>query len=452
MLNLAFSVVALTTLLGSTGTDEEFLVAVGEPAPPFSMRDLDRKMFSLASHTGETADDPKKAVLISFFATWCKPCIKEIPIIKRLHRRWSKHGVAVVYIGLSQGQKELGPFAKKQKMPWPVVPDTFGLLSRRYGATQLPHVILVDGAGKIAFQHRGIAPDLEQRLDTELAKLSGKSLKPLKSKPLVQEQGGDKQGLTMARPPASGQAAERWAPLALYIQEGSQHPITMDSPENYAAFEKSLKEGAYDIANAGPLLCAEVQDKYEPVVRIERQGSPTYLGMVFSTRDSGLKTVKDLKGKTIALVSKHSTSGGLYPLKALLDAGLVPGKDVKIQWLGSHAKVAQAVKDGKADAGGCFEDCRDLAWKRPRLKKRHTRVLGYTREIPAEMLIVRRDLDDKVKSALRKTLLKAAQERTLLNQISAAELPITGIVEASDKDLESVAKVAADVEKISDGL
>ena len=111
-----------------------------------------------------------------FFATWCEPCKKEIPIVKKVNRRWSKQGVEVVYIGLSQGAKELGPFAKKKKLPGRVIPDTFGLLSRRYGASQLPHVLIVDSNSRIAFQHRGIAPNLQQTIEAQLAKATGQPI------------------------------------------------------------------------------------------------------------------------------------------------------------------------------------------------------------------------------------------------------------------------------------
>ena len=81
MRRLAALLTVLT--LGSTAlaSEEELLLGVGEPAPPFSMRDLGRKVFSLSKHVGDGAEQPRKAIVAVFFATWCKPCMKEIPII-----------------------------------------------------------------------------------------------------------------------------------------------------------------------------------------------------------------------------------------------------------------------------------------------------------------------------------------------------------------------------------
>ena len=80
------------SLLAATPSSDDLLLKVGDPAPPFSMRDLDRQMFSLANHAGARADDPRKAILVVFFATWCEPCKKEVPIIKKIHEQLDDSG------------------------------------------------------------------------------------------------------------------------------------------------------------------------------------------------------------------------------------------------------------------------------------------------------------------------------------------------------------------------
>ncbi len=430
----------LATQMSSGGSDD-LLLKIGDRAPPFSMRDLDRQVFSLAHHTGPSATEPKKAVFIVFFATWCEPCKKEIPIVKRVHARWAAKGVEVIYIGLSQGPKELKPFAAQANMPWRVVPDSFGLLSRRYGAAQLPHVLLINSAGNIAFQHRGIAPDLQRTIEEAISKATGIAVPP------GLDEGGAaavaqtyEKKLILGRAPSGDGSTDRWQPLGIYLRDMVKAEIDLASEPSYAQFEKALKAGKYDIANAGPLVCNEVKKVYEPLVTLERQGTPTYLGLIFAMRASRLKKLGDLKGKTVGLVSPKSTSGGLYPQQALLKAGLIPGKNVTIKWLGSHSKVAAAVKDGIVDAGGCYEDCRDAVWSNQRGKAIATVVLDYTEEIPAEMIIVRRGLDAKTKADLRKALLGLNENTGIMTQISRGELPLTAVAEASDADLAPVAK------------
>lgn len=440
------AILSAALLLVSTATgsgSEDFLLKIGDPAPPFSMRDLNGKPFSLANHVGPNPSDPRKAVFVVFFATWCEPCKKEVPIIKRIHKRWKDKGVQIVYIGLAQGPKDLGPFAKAQKLPWPVVPDTFGLLARRYGASQLPHALLVNHKAEIAFQHRGIAPDLQQTIELQLAKVTGESVPSDQSAPAAVDKPRFDTNLVMGRLPSSDGAASRWQPLAAYLGEGAKAQIAVTTEETYEEFERALQQGKYDLVNAGPLLCQQVKSQYEPLAKIERQGTPTYLGIIFAKRQLRAKRLEDLKGKTIALVSPKSTSGGLYPQKALLDAGLVPGKDIQVKWVGSHSEVGEAVKSGAADAGGCYEDCRDAAWPRPRAKALATHVVAYTPDIPAEMIIVKRSLDPAIKRALRQALLKVNEQEALLEQISQGEPRISAMAPANDKDLAPVAEVSA---------
>lgn len=411
------------------------------------MRDLDKKIFSVADHVGKTPTARRKAVFLSFFATWCKPCIKEIPIVRRLHGVWQPKGIEFTYVGQSQSARELKPFAGQHKMPGRVIPDTFGLLSRRYGATRLPHLVLIDEQGKIAFQHTGVSDNLEQILAAEMARLTGEKVPT----PVVRIRRAPRitTSMSMGRPPSMKGSAARWQPLANYVGENIGSQIEVSSADSYESFEQELLRGKYDLVNAGPLLCSRAKKHYVPLVSVERQGTPTYLGLVFAKRSAGLSSITDLRGKSIALVSANSTSGGLYVLKALIDAGLKPGRDVKILWAGTHAAVAEAVRDDKADAGGCFEDCRDLAWSSRRDKVKQTRILAYTEEIPAEMILVRRSLKGAVRTALRDAMLGASESTTLLRQISEGELSITALTEASDHNLRPIVKVVKQVRAAS---
>lgn len=434
---------ALALQLGSAGGGD-LLLNVGDPAPPFSMRDLDRKMFSLRDHVGSAPTEARKAMVVVFFATWCKPCMKEIPILKSVRRRWQGKGVEIVYVGLSQGEKDLAPFAKQEALPWRVIPDSFGLLARRYGVSQLPHLFIVDAGGNIAFQHRGIADNLKELLDQQLARLTGASPSAdEEASPAVVDRPRFDTTYTIARVPSSSAVVARWQPLAAFVGEALQANVSVHTEPSYEAFAEALAKGKYDFANAGPMLCHEQRALYEPLVRLERQGTPTYLGVIFALRRSALANLTGLRGKTLGLVSSESTSGGLYPQLALLDAGLIPGKDVTLRWLGNHTKVAEAVRDGAVDAGACYEGCLDPLWPTDGDKAAATRLLAYTPEIPSEAIVAKRSLDPKVKEAMRKALVAATREAGILGQISEGEKTITAVVPASDADLEQVGRAMA---------
>ncbi len=416
------------------------------------MRDLDNNMFSLRDISGPQAQtEVKKTVLQVFFATWCEPCKTELEDIRKLEKLWKTREVEVVHVGLEQGAKDLIPFALEHRINWPIIPDQWAILGRRYGVNQLPHLFIINRDGNIAFQKRGIDPNLFDTLNAQLALATGYEAPVVASKralnaPQTVDAPRFDTALSFARAPSSEDSAEKWQPLATYVGENVQANISMVQEQAYAAFEKKIKKGAYDLFNAGPLLCSEASDKYEPLVLIEREGSPSYTGITFVSRKSNIRTVADLKGKTLGLVSPTSTSGGLYPKKLLLDAGLRPGKDVRIKWFGSHAKVAKAVRKGWVHAGACFEDCRDLAWASPLEKTKATRIIAYTADIPAEMIMVKRSLSDEQKRLMREALTKAPAQGGILSRISRGEAPISGIVAANDTNLDPIKSVVQQVE------
>jgi len=148
-------------------------------------------------------------------------------------------------------------------------------------------------------------------------------------------------------------------------------------------------------------------------------------------RDSPARALADLKGKRIGMVSAHSTSGGLYPALALIQAGLDVKKDVTIVWLGSHEKVGAAVKAGEVDAGACFEDCRTAPGRTSAPRPWPRACSPYTPPIPGEMLVVKRALDKPTKEALRKAVLALNDASGILAQISQGELTVTSFALAT---------------------
>ena len=446
------AVLALSLVVSSLVSNPDLLLQTGDKAPPYSMRDLDGNVFSLRDLTGPTAATPSKTVLMVFFATWCEPCKAELPDLRQIEKLWKTREVQVVHVGLSQNTETLLPFSLEQRITWPLVPDSFGLLGRRYGVDQLPHLFIINRDGDIAYQKRGLDPSLFETLNAQLALATGYEAPVVTSKRATNATKAavvdrfDKE-LKFARAPSSEDSAARWQPLATYMGEHAKARIDMIQESAYTHFERGIKNAKYDLFNAGPMLCSESLKNYEPVALIEREGSRSYTGITFVPRTSSIKSVADLKGKTIGMVSATSTSGGLYPQKLLLDAGLRPGKDVRIKWFGSHAKVANAVKKGWVHAGACFEDCRNLAWKTQQQKTKATRILAYTADIPAEMIMMKRDLPDATKSAIRNALTQTDDRKGILARISQQEPPISAIVAATEKELESVQKVVEQVRK-----
>lgn len=135
------------------------LLAVGQPFPAFSEKDLNGQPLALADFKG-------KVVLIDFWATWCGPCVAELPNVIAAYEKFHGKGFEVVGISLDKSRDALTDFIKENKMPWAQYFDGLGWgnkLGQQYGIQSIPATFLLDGEGKIIAKNlRG--PALESKL------------------------------------------------------------------------------------------------------------------------------------------------------------------------------------------------------------------------------------------------------------------------------------------------
>ena len=117
-------------------------------------------------------------------------------------------------------------------------------------------------------------------------------------------------------------------------------PVKLIVTSNYTAEVEAMRAKKLDVGEFGPLgyIFAHKLSNAQPVAVFgTMQHKPvTYTAAIWVPAGSAIKTIADLKGKTIALADPASTSGNLLPRYALLKAGLNPNKDVKIEYAGSH--------------------------------------------------------------------------------------------------------------------
>ena len=132
--------------------EERPTLSVGDIAPEFEAKRLDDSTFRLADYRG------KKAVLIDFWATWCPPCIDEIPTIKRIADTYRDQGLEVVGVSLDRDEKALRDFVKREKLSYVQVfeKEKARAIAKSYGVWGIPSVFLIDKNGVInALKLRG---------------------------------------------------------------------------------------------------------------------------------------------------------------------------------------------------------------------------------------------------------------------------------------------------------
>jgi peroxiredoxin len=144
--------------------EQEKVTAIGQPLAPFSEKDLDGQPLELASYRG-------KIVLVDFWATWCGPCVGELPNVLAAYQKYHDQGFEIVGISLDKDRAALTSFIKDRGMTWRQYFDGQGWqnkLAEAYGIQSIPATFLLDRDGKIVAKNlRGEA------LDAKLAELLG---------------------------------------------------------------------------------------------------------------------------------------------------------------------------------------------------------------------------------------------------------------------------------------
>lgn len=130
------------------GDGEVGSIAVGEKAPVFSLANLRGDRVSLS-------DFRRGTTLVNFWASWCDPCKKEVPILNELQQSLSASGVTIVGVSVEEPKSAVDAFVRKHQIQYPVLLDSNGKISRRYGLIGLPMNVIVDREGVISMVKAG---------------------------------------------------------------------------------------------------------------------------------------------------------------------------------------------------------------------------------------------------------------------------------------------------------
>ena len=138
----------------------------GDPAPLFPAQNL----------LGEEIDLPGllqgKVALIAFWASWCPPCLDEVPILRLAHRDYRKAGLVVVGLGLRQGGDTIirqRGLARRYGMEYLTVFDAQDVYKKAYRVRMIPWTMLLGRDGRLVWHGNELPQDLDDRIKTLLA-------------------------------------------------------------------------------------------------------------------------------------------------------------------------------------------------------------------------------------------------------------------------------------------
>ena len=129
-------------------------VALHAQVPNVQLKDINGKTVQTAS----LANNGGKPVIISFWATWCKPCLRELKAIHEVYADWQDEtGVKMYIVSIDQAQdaNKVKPLVDGFGWEYEVLLDPNGDFKRAMNVQNVPHVFVLDGKGKIVYNHTG---------------------------------------------------------------------------------------------------------------------------------------------------------------------------------------------------------------------------------------------------------------------------------------------------------
>ena len=157
-------------------------------APNFVAKNLDGEKVELKELLG---DGP---ILLSFWATWCKPCIKELNELQKVYKKYKKKGFEILAIDVDgpRSRSKVKPMVKGLKWEFPVLWDKSKSIYRKYHVLGIPHTVLIDKSGEIRYTHTTYRPGDEEVIKKKIEELLDEQKEASEKKEGEKDEDGEK--------------------------------------------------------------------------------------------------------------------------------------------------------------------------------------------------------------------------------------------------------------------
>ena len=149
-----------------------FAVGAQERLPEVILKDIEGRTVQT-----DTISNNGKPLVIAFFATWCKPCNRELKSIDELYDDWQREtGVRIVAVSIDQAQNvnKVKPLVDQNGWRYDVLLDPNGKLRRTLGIQSVPYTLLLDGQGNVVYKHNGYTDGAEAELYEKVKEVAGR--------------------------------------------------------------------------------------------------------------------------------------------------------------------------------------------------------------------------------------------------------------------------------------
>jgi peroxiredoxin len=135
-----------------SGESASFGMQVGAMAPDFLLEDLDGQEYRLSELRGQV-------VLLNFWATWCGPCLVEMPLLESEYQNYRSEGFLVIAVNDGESADKVERFGEEHELSFPLLLDPGRVVQRLYNVRGYPSSVFVDQEGFIRFVHIGLIQD-----------------------------------------------------------------------------------------------------------------------------------------------------------------------------------------------------------------------------------------------------------------------------------------------------
>ena len=152
------------TFLFSTSTSFSAAEKLSGKAPNFTLKSHSGKNIKLSELRGEV-------VMLNFWASWCGPCRKEMPLLEKIYKKYKGLGFTLLGVNVEENSKAAKNYLKDVKVSFPILFDTTNKTSKLYNVSAMPTTILIDRNGNKRFLHKGYKPGYENDYKKQIKKL-----------------------------------------------------------------------------------------------------------------------------------------------------------------------------------------------------------------------------------------------------------------------------------------